>query len=521
MLKKYTKRILDWWKAQDTATKAEIIGVILAILTLLYTFVVKQDYSYGGSVVDELGEPVTDALVIVTIGKEEITLKTDDVGKFTFMNSKQSLDLDLKVAKNGYLPSQKRHFVNQADPIIPSIVLIATSNIRKTYDQLKVFLNDLTQSYKKYDSQLVYKFDDFATYKQSEGKLYVQPYHPKTDEDAWQYLVEQWLAGEIALYLKNAEVTEESNETVKSKEVLQVKAVNLPENDTSGVDIAIYLNFKAYSERILVAKLILPFCFIYFPEIHVNGYNVPDLSMIFENNSLFLEKKVATRKWFVIPKGKYAVTGKIGELQGTHDPIEFKTLWQKTISFHSSKVEESALSYMSKVVLLDPMYHHVGDNEYTVEYWNAYNVFLKKNGDSPLPANVRGDPKPFYSHRLNWSKVRETYKISEKMKIVRAYILMKLYLLKPRRSAPAIIAINDRILRFLNDFVREEEMPVDAEIEIPTDILTDIIYQRECEIIVTVFDDTVESLDYDKREDFIFKNLALKLEYAMTVALNQ
>lgn len=521
------RKIGDWWRKQTPGTQITIIGVIatmIGAIAALYPVMKSETYSFIGSVVDEFGEPILDAVVVVVIEGKSEALRTDDAGKFTFSLSERTFILHLEIAKAGYAPAKKRFSLVYSSPLIPEVVLISATKMKKEYDSLKSYANALTANYNKQKKQLFYQFTDFASYKQAGGKLYIKPYNSGKYGNTWQHIVEQWLTQEIALYFKNAESIENGVPNNIEKETLIVKVTNKPETLPQGVEVAIHLRYKAFSELILAATLNIPFCLVNFSELYINNHSVPDISITFENDDVILEKKATRKMWFMIPKGSYKITGRIGQLEGFHEPIEFSAFWRNPLKLVSTSDKRSPAGRLSStscdIALLDPNYYHIGDNEYTVKYWNAYNKLLQSIGENPLPEHVRGNPRLAYSYDLNWISFKKKYRISETKRIIKAFIQLKVYLLKPRRSAPAIIAINDRPLRFLNDFVRQEETPTDIEIEIPTDILTEVFSKNQCKIIITVFDDTVESLDYDKREDFIFKSLSLKFEYTDLLAVN-
>lgn len=154
--------------------------------------------------------------------------------------------------------------------------------------------------------------------------------------------------------------------------------------------------------------------------------------------------------------------------------------------------------------MLDPNFHHLGDNTYSVEYVNSI------SGDKIHNLSAEGLT---YHTTFDLLSIRRAAKVSESTALKKAEIIIFVNALKPRNTAPVVVGVNGQFVTYLNDLVTREEFQ-----RTMITILLDVpLYEGQNEIEIITSKDAEQSVvGMDEYEDFEFDSLALHVTFDAT-----
>lgn len=153
-------------------------------------------------------------------------------------------------------------------------------------------------------------------------------------------------------------------------------------------------------------------------------------------------------------------------------------------------------------VVLDPSFHHLGDNDYDEAYLDSI------SGDKIRNLATEGLS---YTTSFDMIEIRRATGVDENVPIRKAEVSLYVNHLKARRTAPAVLGLNGTLVAYLNDYVTREEHK-----RTPIRVLLDVPVRRgQNELVIAVGEDTEENLEgFDEYEDFEFDNLELHVEFS-------
>lgn len=154
--------------------------------------------------------------------------------------------------------------------------------------------------------------------------------------------------------------------------------------------------------------------------------------------------------------------------------------------------------------MLDPNFHHLGDNTYSVEYVNSI------SGDKIH--NLSAEGLTYYT-TFDLLSLRRAAKVAENEALKKLEISVYINALKPRDTAPVVMALNGQFVTYLNDLVVREEFR-----RTMISILVDVpLYDGQNAIEIITGKDTEQSVvGMDEYEDFEFDSLELQATFDAT-----
>lgn len=151
--------------------------------------------------------------------------------------------------------------------------------------------------------------------------------------------------------------------------------------------------------------------------------------------------------------------------------------------------------------MIDPNFHHLGDNVYSQEYVNSI------IGDKPNNLSPEGVS---YTVNFDLNSIRRSANVDAHARINKLEITMFVNHVKSRRTAPILVGVNGEYLAHLNDYVKAEEFHRE-----PVRILVDVpLYEGQNEIEIVTGKDTEQSVSgFDEYEDFEFDSLGIAVAF--------
>lgn len=154
--------------------------------------------------------------------------------------------------------------------------------------------------------------------------------------------------------------------------------------------------------------------------------------------------------------------------------------------------------------MIDPNFHHLGDNAYSEEYINSI------SGDKIHNITAEGLT---YQTTFDLLSIRRAAKVGENEAIKKVEMTVYVNALKPRETAPVILGVNGHLVTYLNDLITREEFR-----RTMITILLDVpLREGQNEIEIITGKDTEQNIvGVDEYEDFEFDSLALQVTFDAT-----